>query len=131
MFNDLHHPEDRGYGRAAYAMNIINGRDEDTFDPDGLLTRQEAATILLRCYQCYGGTYTLSGEPHEVEDQAGIADWAAEGVAAVLDMKVMNGTATGHFEPEGTYTREQAVLSLLRLYANAPVSRGKGNMPEL
>lgn len=131
QFNDLTHPEDRGYGRAAYAMNIINGRDDDTFDPDGLLTRQEAATILLRCYQCYGGTYELAGEPSVVEDQQDIAEWAAEGVAAVLDMKVMNGTAAGHFEPEGTYTREQAVLSLLRLYANAPVSLGKGNIPDL
>lgn len=131
QFSDLHHPEDRGYGRAAYALNIINGRDEDTFDPGGLLTRQEAAAILLRCYQCYGGPYALSGEPRVVEDQADVADWAAEGVAAVLDLKVMNGTAAGHFEPEGTYTREQAVLSLLRLYANAPVSRGKGNIPAL
>ncbi len=28
-------------------------------------------------------------------------------------------------------TREQAVLTLLRLYANAPVSRGEGNIPDL
>lgn len=34
----------------------------------------------------------------------------------------------GAFHPQGTYTREQAVLTLLRLYANAPVSRGEGNI---
>ena len=56
---------------------------------------------------------------------------AGEDVAAVLDLKVMNGTAAGHFDPLGTYTREQAVLTLLRLYANAPVSRGKGNIPKV
>ena len=130
-FTDLHLPEDRGYGNTAYSLGIMDGRGGGIFDPKGLLTRQEAACILMRCYRRYGGEYTGGELSSLALDWEEVAGWAGEDVAAVLDLKVMNGTAAGHFDPLGTYTREQAVLTLLRLYANAPVSRGKGNIPKV
>ena len=128
-FTDLHRPDHRGYGNTAYALGIINGRSGTTFDPESPLTRQEAATILMRCYRRYGGDYQTSGQPVGLSDWDDVADWARDDVEAVLELKVMQGSG-GAFDPEGTYTREQAVLTLLRLYANAPVSRGKGNIPD-
>ena len=59
-----------------------------------------------------------------------MAGWAQADAAAVLELKVMQGSGSA-FNPLGTYTREQAVLTLLRLYANAPVSRGNQNIPDL
>ena len=130
-FTDLHLPEDRGYGNTAYFLGIMDGRGGGIFDPKGLLTRQEAAAILMRCYRRYGGESAAGDLSALAGDWEEVAGWAAEDVAAVLEWKVMNGTAAGHFDPLGTYTREQAVLTLLRLYANAPVSRGNGNIPKL
>ena len=129
-FTDLATPEDRGYGNTAYALGILNGRSATTFDPDSPITRQEAASILMRCYRLYGGTYEAADRTPALSDWNSVADWARDDAAAVLELKVMQGSG-GAFHPQGTYTREQAVLTLLRLYANAPVSRGEGNIPDL
>ena len=114
----------------AYALGILNGRSATTFDPDSPITRQEAASILMRCYRLYGGTYEAADRTPALSDWNSVADWARDDAAAVLELKVMQGSG-GAFDPQGTYTREQAVLTLLRLYANAPVSRGEGNIPDL
>ena len=50
---------------------------------------------------------------------------------AVLELGVMNGTSETTFGALGTYTREQAVVTLLRLYANGPVSRSNRNLPAM
>lgn len=128
-FSDLAVPEERGYGNTAYALGIINGRSDTIFDPDSPITRQEAAAMLMRCYQVYGGTYTAS-TTSRLSDMKLVADWARADVASVVELKVMQGTG-GAFDPQGTYTREQAVLTLLRLYANAPVSRANQNVADL
>ena len=129
-FTDLHKPEDRGYGNTAYALGILNGRSATTFDPDSPITRQEAASILMRCYRLYGGDYQAADQSPALSDWSSVAGWAQADAAAVLELKVMQGSGST-FNPLGTYTREQAVLTLLRLYANAPVSRGEGNIPDL
>lgn len=128
-FTDLHVPEERGYGNTAYALGIINGRSSTIFDPHSPITRQEAAAMLMRCYEIYGGSYTASATG-TMADMELVADWARDAVDAMLELKVMQG-GSGVFNPQGTYTREQAVLTLLRLYTNAPVSRGNKNIPDL
>ena len=129
-FTDLAVPEERGYGNTAYALGIFNGRSSTTFDPDSPITRQEAAAILMRCYRLYGGDVQAEDPAPALSDWDAVADWARDDAAVLLEWKVMQGSG-GAFDPQGTYTREQAVLTLLRLYANAPVSRGKANLPEL
>ena len=114
-FTDLHKPEDRGYGNTAYALGILNGRSATTFDPDSPITRQEAAAILMRCYRLYGGTYEAADRTPALSDWNSVADWARDDAAAVLELKVMQGSG-GAFHPQGTYTREQSILTILRLY---------------
>ena len=129
-FTDLHQPEHRGYGNTAYALGILNGRSSTIFDPHSPITRQEAASILMRCYRLYGGDYQAADQSPALSDWSSVAGWAQADAAAVLELKVMQGSGST-FNPLGTYTREQAVLTLLRLYANAPVSRGNQNIPDL
>ncbi len=47
-----------------------------------------------------------------------IDNWAQEGVDYVLTSGIMRGTGHG-FEPLEPYTREQSVLTLVRLYTLA------------
>ena len=77
-FTDLHKPEDRGYGNTAYALGILNGRSATTFDPDSPITRQEAASILMRCYRLYGGTYEAADRTPALSDWNSVADWARD-----------------------------------------------------
>lgn len=78
-FCDLAKPEDRGYGNAAYALGIVNGRGAGTFDPNGLITRQEAAAMLMRCYRRYGGAYDAADPSAALTDWNSVADWAQGG----------------------------------------------------
>ena len=104
----------------ANALGILNGRGNGIFDPDSSITRQEAATMLYNAAKRMeidggeGGTFTDSGE---------FASWAAAGIAFVSSARdkttqnaVMGGLGDGRFNPKGTYTKEQAILTMVRLF---------------
>lgn len=114
----------------AYYIGLVQGRGDGIFDPDGLITRQEAAVMLTRSYGVCGGVMP-EGEGPRFADKDEIADWATESVAALDSWEVMHGSGDGNFEPEGYYTVEQCIATFLRLYENTPVSRVKGNVEQL
>ena len=47
----------------------------------------------------------------------GVSSWAKEGVNFVVDSGIMTGTDKG-FEPQGTYTKEQAIVTMVRFFEN-------------
>ena len=105
---------------AAYALGIVNGVSEDTFNPDGSITRQEAAVMLSRTAKVLGLT---AEEGETFADEATFASWAVEGISFVSGLtdsingnKVMGGTGEGYFSPLASYSREQAYLTVLRLF---------------
>ncbi|MGI6498138.1 MAG: InlB B-repeat-containing protein [Oscillospiraceae bacterium] len=106
---------------AANALGIVEGFG-GKFNPDGKITRQEAATMLVRT--CYGNDLSGIRVPDPgYADKALIADWALQNVKLVSHMKdpttgfaVMRGGDGNKFDPEGTYTREQAYMTILRVY---------------
>lgn len=101
-----------------YTLGIIDGKSETKFAPDEYLTREEAATILDRI-----GTY-LNLAHHEVyfmfDDESEISEWAMNSVQTVCNLGVMNGVGDNKFDPQGAYTAEQAVTTLVRLYELIP-----------
>jgi len=107
---------------AAYALGIVNGKGSNRFDPDGYITRQEAAVMLQRTANVLG--FTVSDGPSvDFADKNEFAGWAVNGIAfasAATDKtngnKVMGGTGNGRFSPHGTYTRQQAFITMIRLY---------------
>ena len=103
---------------AAYGAGIVKGTTDTTFTPDGSITRQEAAVMLSRTAGLLGLT---AGAGETFADGGSIALWAADGVAFTSGLvdstgaKVMGGTGDGAFSPLASYTREQAILTALRL----------------
>lgn len=100
---------------AASALGIINGKGEGVFDPYGQLTRQDAATMLMRAGK-YLGLTDPEGDAVTFSDDAAIAAYAQEAVDYVNALGVMKGTSDTTFTPRGTYTRQQAYLTFYRLY---------------
>lgn len=105
---------------AAYALGIVSGRGGGIFDPNGSITRQEAAVMLSRTAQLLG-MQSKAGE--NFSDADNFATWAAEGIAYVSGLtdyesgtKVMGGIGDGRFSPLAGYTTEQAIVTSLRLY---------------
>ena len=108
---------------AAYAMGIVRGIGDKRFNPGGSITRQEAAVMLMRSYYGPDVDNAEGIPPVYYTDGDQIASWGKNGVYLASVMKdpqsgtpVMQGLGGGVFAPRGTYTREQAYLTILRLY---------------
>ena len=114
----------------AYYLGLVEGRGDGPFDPEGLITREESAVMLTRAYRVMAQR-DLTGRAEAYEDREDIAPWAQDSVAALARWQVMKGTAPGVFSPRGSYTREQCIVTFLRLYENAPVSRKNNNVPRM
>jgi len=103
-------------------LGIVFGKGNGTFDPDGLLTRQEAATILYRLMKQYDLGYEIINTRADYGDLDQVADWALEGVNAVSDWGIMKGDGID-FMPKDKYTHQQAIVTIMRLYKEIVNSR--------
>lgn len=98
-----------------YLEDIIKGKGDMIFAPDDYLTREEAATILVR--------YVNKFKPmpvHEVyfeyDDISEVSEWASNSVQVISNLGIMEGVGENKFAPKDTYTAEQAIATIMRLY---------------
>lgn len=103
---------DDGNVQKMAALGVVSGVGGGAFDPDGPLTREQAATILARLSNAMGKP--LSGGSHPFTD--GVASWADAAVGQVYQAGIMTGTGDATFSPQGEYTRMQSIVTLMRLY---------------
>ncbi len=103
-------------------FGIINGIAEGVFDPDGELTREQAATMLARMLTVLSPDFKVNTVDIFADD-ALISDWAKESVYKIAGVKdtlagyaVMGGVGAGLFSPRTGYTVEQALISVKRLF---------------
>ncbi len=102
---------------AAYALGIVAGYGDTTFRPDNTITRQEAAKILTITAKLAG--IPLSGTPLSFADQGEILSWAKEYVDYVTATGIMKGMGDNIFSPLSNYTRQQALITMRRIYEMA------------
>lgn len=96
-----------------YALGIVNGKDETHFDPHGVITREEAATLLSKTAERYWDLETETNLTYD--DRDNISEWAKFFVTWVTENKVMTGVNEREFDPKGYYTVEQAIATIVRL----------------
>lgn len=105
---------------AMNALGIVNGVGNNCFDPLASITREEAAVMLARVAAKFDGLEANS-EAIDFSDQEQISTWAKEAVDVVSSCmssggRIMNGTGENRFSPKESYTREQSIMTSLRLY---------------
>lgn len=99
------------------AADIINGMGNGKFSPDSNLTREQAATILYRTAKFLGIKTIIEPQNKKYySDENLISDWATNSVKSMREMGIMKGTSEHEFSPQGTYTVEQAIATMLRMY---------------
>ena len=108
---------------ALSSLGIIKGKSETEFAPNDLLTREEAATILNRLINVVHPGLANTEEYFEFADGAKISDWAMSDIQRICNMGVMKGVGNNNFAPKDNYTTEQAIVTLVRVYANSAVSK--------
>ncbi|GIP36532.1 WG repeat-containing protein [Paenibacillus sp. J2TS4] len=99
---------------AAYTLGIVSGKGAGRFDPDGTLTREEAAVMLRNTANVLD--LDTEAPPVSFADNEHIASWAVDSVAYVSSRGIMSGIGNNEFDPKGSYTRQQAFLTVLRLF---------------
>ena len=105
---------------ALYAMSIVNGITKTQFGPYENLTREQGAAILVRVSK-YFGFENPNGSPAVFYDGGQMGDWAVQGIKYISagrtpDGKSIMGGYNNKFNPKGTYTVEEAILSVYRLH---------------
>ena len=99
--------------KAAY-IGVVQGVGGGRFDPSGTLTREQAATMLARLAYAIGSP--LPEYAATFSDNDAISCWAIDAVGQVQAAGIMSGVGNNMFDPQGTYTREQSIVTMLRLF---------------
>lgn len=96
------------------SAKVVNGTGNGAFDPNSQLTREQAATMLSRLSVALGKPLTDGAVTFE--DSGSVASWALTAVGEMQASGIMGGTGNNLFSPQMTYTREQSIVTIMRLY---------------
>ena len=96
------------------ALEVVTGVGGGRFEPNGTLTREQAATMLARLAAAMGSP--MAAQTPAFADNASISTWAFDAVGQVLGGGVMSGGSNNMFLPKESYTREQSILTMMRMY---------------
>ena len=96
-------------------LGIVKGMTDDTFSPEGTVTREQAATFLYRYVTNY-----LKQEPGQGADLKAFADggkvqnYAKTAMSWAVAEGLIQGISETTLSPRGTTTRAQAATILVR-----------------
>lgn len=96
------------------ALEVVSGTNGNLFNPNGTLTRQQAATILARLAAAVGEPLPEVNTAFADHNQISAAAIAA--VGQVQGAGIMGGVGNNMFDPWGLFTRQQSIITILRLY---------------
>ena len=95
-------------------LGVVQGVGEGKFAPDNTITRQEAAIMLANLMKAMGKPLTELAPTFD--DNEAIASWAFTQVGQVQSAGIMSGVGDNIFSPRTSYTREQSIMTMIRLY---------------
>lgn len=98
------------------SLGVVNGVGDGKFNPGAPIRRQDAAAMLYRLAALRKGFDDTPVLSHVFDDGADLRSWARGHVYWVYAKGIMQGTGDNCFTPDGLYTREQSILTMLRLW---------------
>ena len=125
VFSDVSqsHP-DYGYIMEVERRGIIQGVGPGKFEPDGVLTRAQAITIMIRAL----GFENMAPSPGfrtRFADDHRIPDWAMDAVYAAGEIGLVSGDSYGNLNPNEVLSRAEAAAFLYRFirYLQSDIKR--------
>ena len=100
----------------AAEKGYVNGTGENSFNPDGKITRQEVVTILFRYSGSQSGAETMFTATYDSQftDSGAIAPWAKTAMYWAIYNGVVNGTSPTTVSPTATATRAEVAAIFVR-----------------
>ena len=101
---------------AARGLGIVTGSSEGAFNPDGTITREEAATYLYRALRRFrdvqpGSADNIAAYP----DASSVSPAAVEAMGALVRLGIIDGVS-GRLLPERALTRAETITMLYRAF---------------
>ncbi|WNS41331.1 S-layer homology domain-containing protein [Paenibacillus sp. MMS20-IR301] len=96
----------------AKELGMISGVTATAFKPDGLVTREDMAVMIMRAFKLDAASAVAGIGKFSDEDQ--ISEYALTAVRTVTGLGLMSGTG-GEFKPSAAVTREMAAAVAVRL----------------
>lgn len=93
---------------------IVNGIGDKIFNPDGLVTREQAAAILYRYAKAVGKAADDKADLSVYSDYDSISPWASEALCWTVSNGIISGTDSAMLLPSATATRAQLATILMR-----------------
>jgi hypothetical protein len=94
----------------AAAHGIISGYDQNSFDPNDNITREQAAVIIARAAKLQTDDQKLS-----FSDAQQISPWALSSITAAVSKSYLGGYPDNSFRPQGKLTRAEAAAIISKL----------------
>ena len=93
---------------------ITTGTSEDTFNPNGLINRQQMAAFFVRYFEAFGVDYETGANITTIPaDLANVSSYAKDAVLKLWKQGLLNGDGT-NFNPKGNATRAHAATLTMR-----------------
>jgi len=95
-------------------LGVVTGVGGGNFAPNNTLTREQAAVMLARLANAIGQPLPQSAPTFADNNQ--ISSWAIDAVGQIQAAGIMGGVGNNQFAPNGDYTREQSIVTMMRLF---------------
>ena len=120
----------------AKVTGVVMGITDKTFEPDGLITREQLATMLFRFSSTAPVSVPERADLKPFSDDEKVSGWADEPLEWAVEAGLIKGTDGNRLAPDGFATREQfaAIIerydNTFKLAYNEPVLRSHYTEPE-
>ena len=106
-FADIAQHKDKTAIESLASRGIINGKTENSFEPESTMTRAEFATIIAR-------GLGLPQKSNVIFKDVTTNDWFYNYVGTAYSYGIIKGVSENEFNPNGTITREEAAVMVTR-----------------
>ncbi len=113
-----------------FQNGIVKGKGENLFMPYDNITREELSVILYNIYKITGQNADFEKEISEYKDVADISDWAVDAVVAMQKLNIMHGDESGYFNPKDNTTKQEAIVTVMRMYEIFPKTHNINDIEE-
>ena len=101
-------------------LGVVSGVGNGNFDPYNVITREQAAVMLANLAEAVGHPLPLwlrgLHPSFLIADYDDISSWAVQSVVQIYQAGIMSGAGDRRFVPQSPYTREQSIITILRLF---------------
>lgn len=98
-----------------YNHRIIDGKNTSEFAPYDYITREELSKVLSNTYYLMNSEIQSGNCTHKYADQEEISHWALHYINDMYSLNIMMGNPENEFKPYANVTKEELIITLLRI----------------